>query len=617
MSTQTSKSDVLIWDSEFPAPSNYQVVILWRQFADSGQEVSRVSLPEYIELHADRLHDRFLGFVHDLGNTQIKGKSVQDHLAVTPSMSYWWMTLFASTRWNDSSRTTDAIKLLALEEILNSRSWVELDLASEDRSIQHSIQRLCIANGKSFRSDPIPNQKSKRSGVIRKFSLVVSAHLVLIRQILWLVSVRPLRLTTESSQIMIFDYLMRFDVDQSRDGNFVSQYWNLLIEKFSKKRLRATWVHQFIESSATPSAKSAQQLLSKINRKKETTHYLFESRLSLRIVIQTLKTYWRLVLSVPNSAAMSRAFVPSDSKLDLWPLFAHEWDQSLLGTTAMRHCILISTIQSSLATIPHCPLGMYLMENQPWEMALIDAWKANGHGQLIGVVNAPIRFWDLRHFVDRRSISKDGANRIRFRPTPDRIAVNSLISRTLLEKSGVSPEKIVDVEALMYQYLDRSVESDEQRADDLLILGDFFTLPTNRLLNIVQESLLKEQHIGKVWFKPHPFDSGPWPINESLGIVITNDLLPDIFKKCSIVIAASSSTSSLEAYCANKNVISILDPTIMNYSPLRNLSDAVFVSNSSELSLELSKSHQRNTNRIDSLLHLNSDLKLWTVLLGL
>jgi surface carbohydrate biosynthesis protein (TIGR04326 family) len=617
MSTPTSKSDVLIWDSEFPAPSNYQVVILWRQFADSGQEASCISLPEYIELHADRLHDRFLGFVHDLGNTQIKGKSVQDHLAVTPSMSYWWMTLFASTRWNDSSRTTDAIKLLALEEILNSRSWVELELASEDLSIQHSIQRLCIANGKSFSSDPVSKQKSKRSGVIRKFSLVVSAHLVLIRQILRLISVRPLRLTTESSQIMIFDYLMRFDVDQSRDGNFVSQYWNLLIEKFSKKRLRATWVHQFIESSATPSAKSAQQLLSKINKKNETTHYLFESRLSLRIVIKTLKTYWCLVFSVPNSATMSRAFVPSDSKLDLWPLFVHEWDQSLLGTTAMRHCILISTIHSSLSTIPHCPIGMYLMENQPWEMALIDAWKANGHGQLIGVVNAPIRFWDLRHFVDRRSISKDGANRIRFRPTPDRIAVNSLISRTLLEKSGVSPEKIVDVEALMYQYLDRSVESDEQRADDLLILGDFFTLPTNRLLNIVQESLLKEQHIGKVWFKPHPFDSGPWPINESLGIVITNDLLPDIFKKCSIVIAASSSTSSLEAYCANKNVISILDPAIMNYSPLRNLSDAVFVSNSSELSLELSKSHQRNTNRIDSLLHLNSDLKLWTVLLGL
>ena len=205
MSTQTSKSDVLIWDSEFPAPSNYQLVVLWRQFADNGREVSCISLPEYIELHADRLHDRFLGFVHDLGNTQIKGKSVQDHLTVTPSMSYWWMTLFASTRWNDSSRTTDAIKLIALEEILNSRSWVELELASEDRSIQHSIQRLCIANGKSFRSDPIPKQKSKRSGVIRKFSLVVSAHLVLIRQMLRLVSVRPLRLSTKSSEIMIFD----------------------------------------------------------------------------------------------------------------------------------------------------------------------------------------------------------------------------------------------------------------------------------------------------------------------------------------------------------------------------------------------------------------------------
>ena len=617
MNTQTSKSDVLIWDSELPAPSNYQLVVLWQQFTDKGQEVSRISLPEYIELHADRLHDRFLGFVHDVGNTQLKGKSVQDHLTVTPSMSYWWMTLFASTRWNDSSRTTDAIKLIALEEILNSHSWVGLELASEDRSVQRVVQRLCIANRKSFTSNPIPKQKSKRLGAIQKFSLVVSAHLVLIRQMLRLVSVKPLHLTSKSSEIMIFDYLMRFDVDQSRDGNFVSQYWNLLIDKFSKKRLKATWVHQFIDSAATPTAKRAQQLLSKINKKEKTAHYLFESRLSLRIVTQALKTYWRLVFSVPNSSAMSRAFVPSESKLDLWPLFAHEWDQSLLGTTAMRHCILISTIQSSLAKIPHCPLGIYLMENQPWEMALIDAWKANGHGQLIGVVNAPIRFWDLRHFVDRRSISKDGVNRIRFRPTPDRIAVNSLISRTLLEKSGVSPEKIVDVEALMYQYLDRPVEIDEQPADDLLILGDFFTLPTNRLLNVVQESLLKMPNIGKVWFKPHPFDSGPWPINESLGIVITNDLLPDIFKKCSIVIAASSSTSSLEAYCANKNVISILDPTIMNYSPLRNLSDAVFVSDSSELSFELTKPHQNRLNDIKSLLHLGSDLKLWKVLLGL
>jgi surface carbohydrate biosynthesis protein (TIGR04326 family) len=283
--------------------------------------------------------------------------------------------------------------LIALEEILNSRSWAKLELASEDRSVQHSVQQLCIANGKSFTSNTIHKQKSKRLGSFRKFSLVVSAHLVLIRQMLRLVSVRPLRLTSKSPDILIFDYLMRFDLDQSRNGNFVSQYWNLLIEKFSEKRIKATWVHQFIESSATPSAKSAQQLLSLINKKDKTAHYLFESRLSLGIITQSLKTYWRLVFSVPNGPAMARAFVPNESKLDLWPLFAREWDQSLLGTTAMRHCILISTIQSSLSTMPHCPLGIYLMENQPWEMALIDAWKANGHGQLIGVVNAPIRFW--------------------------------------------------------------------------------------------------------------------------------------------------------------------------------------------------------------------------------
>jgi surface carbohydrate biosynthesis protein (TIGR04326 family) len=273
---------------------------------------------------------------------------------------------------------------------------------------------------------------------------------------------------------------------------------------------------------------------------------------------------------------ISETFVPEGSKANLWPLFQDEWFDSMCGRTAIRHCMLLSIIEGTLASTPHCNTGLFMMENQPWEMALIHAWRSAGHGRLIGVVNAPIRFWDLRYFYNDYG---------RHRPAPNQVAVNSPISRNLLEEVGVPPTEIVDVEALMYQYLNNPLQVGQISGADVLILGDFFTQISESVLSIVLPLIKTKFAHRTIYFKAHPANRDSWTYLAADGIVVTDLPLSKLFATCGTVISPSSSTGAVEAYCANKHVISIPDPTTLNFSALKTIKDVQFASNSEELAL--------------------------------
>ena len=304
------------------------------------------------------------------------------------------------------------------------------------------------------------------------------------------------------------------------------------------------------------------------------------------------------------------------SKLNLWPLFQDEWYESLLGSTAMRHLLILATTEESLSQVPHCEIGIYLMENQPWEIALLHSWSAAGHGRIIGLVNAPIRFWDVRYFADQRSLSPFGNDHIHFQPQPPEIFVNGPLSRKLLEDSGIKPHQIGDVEPLMYQYLQNDTSPKFVQGDDILVLGDFFSHLTKRIISLVVESQQVSGDRRNILFKPHPLNRDP--LNHLLGanFTLTNAPLSELFEMCSIVVAPSASTGALEAYCANKSVVSILEPSTLNYTPLKGIEDAIFVKNSQDLANVLITTPIIVSSNRRSLFFLDSQLSRWTDILG-
>jgi surface carbohydrate biosynthesis protein (TIGR04326 family) len=335
-------------------------------------------------------------------------------------------------------------------------------------------------------------------------------------------------------------------------------------------------------------------------------HCLFETRATITTLTKSIRDFAHLVRSTKKLRTISETFVPEGSKANLWPLFNDEWFDSMCGRTAIRHCMSLSIIEETLASTPHCNTGLYMMENQPWEMALIHAWRSAGHGRLIGVVNAPIRFWDLRYFYNDLG---------RNRPAPNQVAVNSPISRNLLEEVGVPTTEIVDVEALMYQYLNNPLQAGQTSGADVLILGDFFTQISESVLNIVLPLIKTKFAHRTIYFKAHPANRDSWTYLEADGIVVTDLPLSKLFATCGTVISPSSSTGAVEAYCANKHVISIPDPTTLNFSALKTIKDVQFASNSEELALALENPVNSLSADNTTFLYFDESLTKWKKLL--
>ena len=163
----------------------------------------------------------------------------------------------------------------------------------------------------------------------------------------------------------------------------------------------------------------------------------------------------------------------------------------------------------------------------------------------------------------------------------------------------------------MYQYLQKDTSSIVGRGDDILVLGDFFTHLTKRIISLAVESHQLSGDRRSILFKPHPLNRDRW--GDALGdnFTLTNAPLSELFKRCSIVIAPSASTGALEAYCANKFVISILEPSTLNLTPLRGVEDATFAKNVNDLARILTAIPKAKSGDPQQLFFIDADLSRW------
>ena len=606
---QASPFNVLLWDSDAIPPLTNDYVVLWNGFTDPDLIQSSISIPDYIEEHSDRLRSRFLSFVHDVGNSQSGGETILEHLQLRPTFSYWWLTLFASKRWHPNSHVNEAVKIIALEEILAGLKYREIFVQSENAYLHSQIGHLLHASPEiRGRKASISSLKFKPLRITRH---IFRACATLVRQIIVLRDVVPMETEPVESDILIFDHLVRFDQNAARNGEFTSQYWNSLQPLLQERAQKITWIHQFVKTIDQQSPNDAQAILSTINSRSQQKHFQLECRLSQSVVMQCLRDYCKLLRAGFKTRHIADCFSLNGSKLNLWSLFQDEWYESLIGSTAMRHLLILATTEASLSQVPHCKTGIYLMENQPWEIALLHSWSAAGHGRIIGLVNAPIRFWDVRYFADGRSLLPKSTDRIHFQPQPQEIFVNGPLSRKLLEESGVDPHQIRDVEPLMYQYLQNDKTYVTVESDGILVLGDFFTHLTEKIIELVIDSQVLSGDRRKILFKPHPLNLDKWSELVGDNFTLTNAPLSELFDLCSIVIAPSASTSALEAYCANKLVVSILEPSTLNFTPLRGVENAMFAKNRNELAKILRSTPKVSLSDRQQLFYTDSNLSRW------
>lgn len=615
----------IIWDAEGMPPEGEWTAVLWRRYGECGSQ--SYSIPRLVEEQADSLRERYLAWIYDLGESHIEDKRLIDHLKLRPGFSYWWMTLIAEkSNTYKSNYIINCFKLFVLEELITGRPVSEIILVSGNRALAQTFRLWCNDIGLLFNWRVLEEETEQTSWIKRAYRLLpqpVQAAIFLLR---YLYQRWPLRQKDAllSPEITVVDYLIHLDQRALTEGRFASNFWTDLVANLDEAGAKVNWLHHYIEHEAVPSTKSARDLIAQFNQNGRWGQYhkCLDGALGVSVVLATLLDYGKLIWKSLRLKEIKLHFHSGDSKLDFWPLFKRDWINSIRGPIAIWNCLSINMFERIFSRLPHQKLGIYLQENQGWEMGFIMAWRSAGHGQLIGVPHSTVRFWDLRYYFDPRNYRLTGKNDL---PLPDKVALNGPAAMTAYRMGNYPIDHIVEVEALRYLYLASLLPAEGVAKPKIsvshcvLILGDYLAVITHRQMQWLNDAAPLLPADTRYIIKPHPYCPVTAADYPQLDLQVIPLPLGDLLGKCDVVYTSNVTSAAVDAYCAGLSVISMKDGDNFNMSPLRGMKNMVYVTDHQELAAALCAvfDHDHDHDAPEPYFCLDREMPRWRELLGI
>ncbi|MFC4313381.1 TIGR04326 family surface carbohydrate biosynthesis protein [Steroidobacter flavus] len=620
---QVPRVTLRVWDAQETPPASDDITVLWCGFRD-GRDARVLSMPQHVEEQSDALRARYLAWLHDLGEAQIQGRRLVDHLELRPGLSFWWMTAVAQkyNAWGESP-VHNAIKLFALEQIIDTAQASAVELVSTDEPLAACLEAFCARTGISFRRRSYePAARTASEPRLRRMPLPLRALLLAVRYVSQRLTIRRSRSRTAATgDISFFDILVHVDGKALSTGPFASNYWTRLVNLLRESKVPTRWFHVFFRHEAISSIAQATALIERFNGEGRGIqhHALIDEAMSPSRAWRALCDYVQLVRTHARLTDIGSHFQPRDSRMNFWPLFRREWDESLRGPSAMHSCLALGLFEGALSGVPRQRIGVYILENQPWEFALIHAWKSAGHGELVGVAHTTVRYWDLRYFYDSRSYRRQ-PNSL---PMPARVAVNGPVARQMYVRGGYPENELVDVEALRYLHLlpRPAAEGPIDRAARppvVLICGDFHLATSHKLLSWMERAAPSLPPDTQYLFKAHPAYAVDTSAYRSLDLQQTNAPLGEVLPNVDVVFASCITSAAVDSLYLAVPVIQLLDGRSFNMSPLRGLRGSAYVASPSELATALKSALDSERYRADTpYFFLDEQLPRWRKLLQL
>lgn len=558
-------------------------------WADMDVPDGHISIPLMVEKQSDDLRTEYLRWIHDLGEHQIDGRSLREHLELDKNFSFWWMTLIAEKSPVKSPGIYMIFKLRVLEQLYSFSDNRGIVLCSGNRILHRILSDWCQKIGHPYRW--VKPQVSHTSSftvrkMFRRLPHIIHAIVFLFRK-LWTVRLLLAKAKISSKnnhQITIVTYFPNIDQQLAEQGIFRSRYWEDLHSLLDKGRFTVNWVWIYAKSDEC-SFKEAVELRQQFvnNAKGKAYYYFIEEFLSFQSLMVSLKFYLRLLKAINKLKSIRNQFHFTNSSLNFFDVMAQDWKLSLMGVVAMNGCLQLANFQNLAKQLPHQELGLYVWENQPWERALIWAWKNEGHGKLIGFQHAILKPLNLRSFEDRKSY------KLSIDPPllPDILAVSGNRALRQLNEVGFPEEKLKVVEALRYMYLAEDVSQKRNNNNlefrVLLVVTGYSVSETSTQLDLLAKAGAKGalKNYDKVLIKPHPYCpvdriiSGLFP---DVNFVVVNKPLKNLWSDVSMVYTANSTAAAVEAAWKGLPVIISVPNDSINLSPFYGLPGVTHVS---------------------------------------
>ncbi len=612
MKTKNNKT-LIVSEVDENLKDNSVDILSWSSYSYSIRNKT-FSLPRFVEENADHLKSQYLELIYNLGELHIDGKRIVDCLEIRRNFSYWWMTLMAEKcNFVKSPQIDNIIKLFAFKMWINNKGYTNILLISTNKQLIEAMRLLSIDLGVDFKWKYIKS-KAKKQNLARQMyrkmpnalqAVVWFANYLIDRWKLKGVGVKEWK--SSVAKITFVSYLFNLVPEFVSKEKYESRYWTVLPDLLNKKGVSSNWLHLYNKDEVLPSTISAANLINSFNKTytHQQVHTTLDSFLSYRIIINTLKD-WYKVLKLKSK--ICRCIKIKSNYL--WPLLKHDCQISFSGTVAISNLLFFQLFEEAMSILPEQKQGFYLQENQGWEFGFIHAWREAAHANnLIGIPHATVRYWDLKYFFDKRSYDDTQCCQL---PLPDFVGVNGSKTKNTYLHGGYPSDGLVEVEALRYIYMNNVVNTVSQsHGEDILVLGGKNIEQQVQLLNLAHKLLDKPV---KYIVKPHPRKPIQIDNYPNLPIKITDEPISKLLNKFNIVYTDNITSAAVDAYCSGKQVVTFLDPNMMDFSPLRGAKEVLFVSSAKELADALKKGSVINNTKREYF-YINSDLCRWKELI--
>lgn len=616
-----SSSPMIILDEDATWDGRDGNIVHW---ADMDVPDGHISIPKEVDDRALSLREEYLKWVHDLGEHQVGGKTLREHLKLDERFSFWWMTLIAEKSPIKSKAIYTLFKLRTLENLYFSSGSCGIKLYSSDEILHEILSEWCQKIGHSFYGERFktPSDLFNVRQLFYKLPHLFQVVIFLLKKCWGYFSkFGKVSIVAPSGchQITIVTNFPNIDQRLAEQGVFRSRYWEDLHDFLIKGKFQVNWVWIYSKSKEC-SFRRAVKLRSSFdeNAQGKASHYFLEEFFSMKDLLRALRLYFHLLISFKKLKPYSSQFYFTGSFLDFFKIFEQDWKSSLLGTAALEGCFMMANFHGLAKQLPHQDIGVYLWENQPWERALIWAWKNCGHGKIVGFQHALLKTLNMRFFEDQESYQLKQYPPI----IPDVLAVGGERAYRQLSEAGFPKDNLKLVEALRFMYLvnDREQKNDNSKGGKVLlaITGYNFFETLSQLTLLSQASIkgILKKTYDQILIKPHPF----CPVDKIISglfftdkVTIINTPLKDIWSSAPMVYAANSTSASVEAMWNGLETMIHVPTNSINLSPLYDLPYVKHIRNIEEFKKGLNAS--RSTDDFSNFFCLKKELPRWTKLI--
>ncbi len=566
---------IVVWDSAAePYPGLFDkdtLIIRWSGF--STQEKNDISLITEIEKNSDATKYAYVEFVDGLYYKKGLNEFLDQKLKSPTGHNLWWMSLINEKSPFRNSAVLNCLKLIAFKKVLGQIQFKLVEVYSADSKVLKSLQAFFRELEVDILLIKTKSNQSRLSD-IKKF---VTCLPQMIQGMVYLARYTINRLGLKAKKIPEIDHVKNI---------LVSNLYNLDSQELSQNKIRlkqledlphllgesVIYFNHLINSPQIPNSKVAQQIID--NCDKDNQHLMIDSFFDFQILAQVftllIKTNLNRLRLVNKK---SYFFLNSKSKVNFYFFLEDDFLSSLFGSAFVMNQIwdlLFNKISVSIKDFSGSIL--YLCENQGWERALIYSARKNViKSKIVAIPHSTVRYWDIKYnFTDQGFKNK---NQI-----ADFYTLNGPPAMREFEISGYDKNKLVEVEALRYQYLLKYKEKNQTKArtNKILFLGDFSKETTLKIFDVIYKKMsdFKKQGLS-LHYKPHPFC--PDILIEDHDIKTVKGSLSDIIDQYDAVIISNSTSACLDAYIGGLRVIIFLDENDVNHSPMRGSLDVQFV----------------------------------------